>query len=345
VKGSFLVELPNPPCGDPAVIVRPRNRGFAVLAEAGDLSAVATRRLLSIRAALVSHFHVDHAYGLARLLRVRLGHPERPLTIVGPPGSAARVAHHLAGYLWNLLPAYPLDLAVREIHRDRVETWRFPRRVGFDPVRTGRTPWHEGGEVLALEDEGISIRSLPLDHAGTTSLAWRIDEEEGLHVDPEALAREGLAPGPWLGELKRLVRSGAPPGSPVEVPGSGRVPLGDLERRLLFRAEGDSVAIACDLAPIPANLAALASFAAGARTLVLEAYYREADRELADAHGHLATPDTGLVARQAGPRRLVPFHVSPRYEGEEAALLEELRAFAAPVPVSAPALLEPGSTR
>ena len=343
MKGSFLVELPNPPCGDPAVIVRPRNRGHVILAEAGDLAAVSARRLLSVRVALVSHFHVDHAYGLSRLLRVRLGHRERPLAIVGPPGSAARVAHHLAGYLWNLLPAYPLDLTVLDVHPDRVETWSFPRDAGFDPVCGERVPWTAGDVVLAIEDEGVSIRALPLDHAGTVSLAWRIDEEEGLHVDPDSLAREGLAPGPWLGELKRLVRQKAPPDTAVELPGGRTAPLGDLERRFLFRTPGDSVAVACDLAPTPSNVTGLVSFVTGVRTLVLEAYYREAERELAREHGHLATPDSGRVAREAGPRRLVPFHFSPRYEGEEEGLLEELRRLASPVQVSSPAPPEQGS--
>jgi len=343
VKGSFLVELPNPPCGDPAVIVRPRNRGLAVLAEAGDLSRVSPRRLLSVRVALVSHFHVDHAYGLARLLRVRLGHPERPLSILGPPGSAARVAHHLAGYLWNLLPAYPLDLAVLEVHRDRLETWTFPREAGFDPVRAGSRPWSAGEAVFEIEEEGLLVRCLPLDHGGTTSLAWRIDEEEGLHVDPDALARAGLAPGPWLGELKRLVREGAPPGSLVELPGGRSAPLGDLERELLFRTPGDTVAVACDLSPTEENVGALARFARNVRTLVLEAYYRAADAALAREHGHLATPEAGRLAREAAPGRLVPFHFSPRYEGKEGLLLDELRRFAAPVPVSSATPLDPCS--
>ncbi len=345
MKGTFIVEFPNPPCGDPAVIVRPRHRGWAILAEAGELGAVSARRLLSVRVALVSHFHVDHACGLGRLLRVRLGHPERPLVVVGPPGSARRVAHHLAGYLWNLLPAYPLDLAVVEAGEDRVRTWRFPREEGFEPFCTGERSWEKGAPVLALEGEGVSVRAFPLDHAGTTSLAWRIDEDEGLHVDPEALARAGLPPGPWLGALKRLVREEAPPGTPVPLPGGGAAPLGDLRDRFLFRVPGESVAVACDLGPTPGNLEALARFAAGARRLVLETSYREADRELAREHGHLATSDAGRVARAARPGLLVPFHLSARYEGNEEAVIDELRAAAAPVQVAAPAPFERASGR
>jgi len=336
VKPTFLLELPNRPTGDPAVLVRPRHRGFAILAEAGDLGAVPPRALLAVSVALVSHFHVDHAFGLARLLRGRLGHPERPLTIVGPAGSAARVAAHLSGYLWNLLPAWPLDLAVVEVHPDRVETWRFPRERGFDPRLAESASWSPGASLPLEPGPGITIRALPLDHAGTVSLAWRIEEEEGLHVDPAALDRAGLAPGSWLGELKDAVRRGAPPATPIPLPGGGTAPLAELEERFLFRSPGDTVAVAADVGPGEANLAALAAFVRGVRTLVCEAYYRQADRVLGIEHGHLSAGDAGRVAREGGVGRLVPFHLSPRYEGDEDALLAELASAADPVPLDLP---------
>lgn len=48
---------------------------------------------------------------------------------------------------------------------------------------------------------------------------------------------------------------------------------------------------------------------------------------------HLTTAAAGRIARQAGVRRIEPFHFSPRYSGEEARMLNEvMTAFAGRYP-------------
>ncbi|MBI2160386.1 MAG: hypothetical protein HYU25_08435 [Candidatus Rokubacteria bacterium] len=47
------------------------------------------------------------------------------------------------------------------------------------------------------------------------------------------------------------------------------------------------------------------------------------DVELAARKYHLTARQAGLVARQAEVKRLVPFHFSPRYAGEEEHLRRE----------------------
>ena len=48
------------------------------------------------------------------------------------------------------------------------------------------------------------------------------------------------------------------------------------------------------------------------------------DKSLAEEHFHLTARQCGELARAAGVRRLIPFHVSPRYKGREQEVLDEV---------------------
>ena len=334
MRRGFRIALPNGLVGDPLVVVRVPWLPRLLLLDAGDASGLTPRTLLDAGDVLVTHAHVDHVFGLGRLLRVRLGRPERPLRLCGPPGLAAKVRSHLGGYAWNLVEAFPLDLTVVEIHPDRTETWHFPSSAGFEPYVVARGPAPGEGPVLA--DELLEIRAVTLDHGGIPSIAYRVEERRGLQVDPVEVERLGLAAGPWLGELKAAVRRGAPDGAPLALPGGRARPVGELRDRLLRVTEGDTLAYACDAAPDEANVAAIVGLARGVRRLVIEAHYLDADLELARRNAHLTAGLAGRIARAAGVGAVVPLHVSPRYEDRVDAVLAELAAAAAPVGMETP---------
>ncbi len=334
MRRGFRIALPNGLVGDPLVVVRVPWLPRVLLLDAGDAAGLTPRTLLDAADVLISHPHVDHVFGLARLLRVRLGRPERPLRLLGPPGLAARVRSHLGGYAWNLVEAFPLDLTVVEIHPDRTETWRFPTSAGFEPYAVGRGPAPDRAPVLA--DELLEVRAAPLDHGGIPSIAYRVEERRGLQVDPAEVGRMGLVPGPWLGELKAAVRRGALEDEPLALPDGGTAAVGALRDRLLRVIEGDTLAYACDATPSESNVAAIVALARGARRLVIEAHYLDADLDLARRNAHLTAAIAGRIAREAGVDAVVPLHVSPRYEERVDAVLAELAAAAAPAAVETP---------
>ena len=334
MRRGFRIALPNGLVGDPLVVVRVPWLPRLLLLDAGDASGLTPRTLLDAADVLVTHAHVDHVFGLGRLLRVRLGRPERPLRLCGPPGLAAKVRSHLGGYAWNLVEAFPLDLTVVEIHPDRTETWHFPSSAGFEPYVVARGPAPGEGPVLA--DELLEIRAVTLDHGGIPSIAYRVEERRGLQVDPVEVERLGLAAGPWLGQLKAAVRRGAPDDEPIALPDGRARPVGELRDRLLRVTEGDTLAYACDAAPDEANVAAIVGLARGVRRLVIESHYLDADLELARRNAHLTAGLAGRIARAAGVGAVVPLHVSPRYEDRVEAVLAELAAAAAPVGVETP---------
>lgn len=331
MRGSFRLSLPNGLFGDPLVVLRVPWLARLLLLDAGDVSGLTPRMLLDVSDVFVTHPHVDHVFGLGRLLRVRLGRQERPLRLVGPPGLAARLRSHLGGYTWNLVEAFPLDATVVEIHPERTETWRFPVSAGFEPYVVGRGPAPH--EAPVVEDELFVVHARLLAHGGIPSVAYRVEEREGLHFDPVEIGRLGFAPGPWLAGLRAAVRRGEPEEAPFPLPDGTSRPLGELRRRLIRISEGDSLAYASDLAPDEENLRALTALAAGVRRLVVEAHYLAADHPLAARNAHLTATLAGRVAREAGAGAVVPLHLSPRYEERASAVLEELAAAASPVPV------------
>lgn len=331
VRRTFQLALPNGPLGDPLLVARPRLAPRTLLLDAGDTAALGARALLSVGEVLVSHPHVDHVFGLARLLRVRLGRTDRPLRLFGPPGLAAHVRSHLGGYAWNLVDAFPLDLGVVEVHRDRCVAWRFPASGGFDPYVESSTPFVAGGVVFG--DELLEIAALTLDHGGIPSIAWRVREHRALNVDAARLAEAGLPAGPWLADLKQRVRENAPGAAPVLLPDGRSVPLAELRALVLRESEGDSIAYATDVAPTGATREALVRFAGGVRRFVLEAHFLDEDRELAERHGHLTAALAGTIVREAAPGSASPLHVSSRYAERLEAVLDEFATGAGAVPV------------
>ncbi len=114
MKSTFQAHLVNPPGGDPALYVRLRWQGRALLFDLGQLDRLDHASTLRLSHVFVSHTHMDHFVGFDQLLRVFLAREAR-LRIFGPPGLIANVTGKLAGYTWNLVDEYPLVLEVTEV--------------------------------------------------------------------------------------------------------------------------------------------------------------------------------------------------------------------------------------
>jgi ribonuclease Z len=322
--------------GDPALYVRALHAPGALLIDCGDLSALSPRHLLRVEAVLVSHAHMDHWAGFDRLLRMLVGREKR-LRLVGPQDFAARLHHRLHAYTWNLADRIPaaLDVEVTEItapHGPWSHTL-FRLHAGFAPEPLPPAP--DSAFVLALGP--LRVRAALLDH-GTPCLGFAVEEVVHLNVWRTRLDARGLPTGPWLDTLKRAVRDGLPDSHPIPIFASAAEaanapvhPLGAL-RALVTETPGQRIAWLTDLADTPANREAAIALARGADTLFIEAPFAAADAAIAAERRHLTTRAAGEIARAAGVRCVEPFHLSPRYPGQEARLLAEVAAaFGAPL--------------
>ncbi|MFQ5656341.1 MAG: MBL fold metallo-hydrolase [Candidatus Methylomirabilales bacterium] len=323
MKPTFQMQLVNGPWGDPALYVRIRWARRALLFDLGSLTSLSSADLLRVTEVFVSHTHLDHFVGFDHLLRTVLGR-DRVLSIFGPPGIIRNVEGKLRGYTWNLVRDYPLCLEVFEVDLDSLRGARFAcaeafRRRDLPPRPFTDDLWSEAG---------FRVRAAHLDHQ-IPSLAFAVEEPFHINIDKERLASLQLPVGPWLSDLKEQVRKGAPEETRIAVRWRGgreeTFSLGELQTALITISPGQKLAYVTDALYSPENVARIVTVAKGADVLYCEAAYLERDESLAAERCHLTARQAGLVAREAGVRRLVLFHFSPRYHGDAEAFHREAR--------------------
>jgi ribonuclease Z len=184
---------------------------------------------------------------------------------------------------------------------------------------------------MVLQSGALRLRAAPLDH-GTPSLGFALEEAMHLNVWRTRLAERGLPTGPWLTALKQAVTEGRPDDHPIpvfaraaEAAAAPRHALGTL-RDLVAVTPGQRVAYLTDFADTQANRAVAIALARDADILFIEAPFLAADAAIAAERMHLTTTAAGTIAREAGARRVEPFHLSPRYLGREAQWIAEIEA-------------------
>jgi len=328
MKPLFHPRLVNDPFGDPGLYVDFLFERRALLFDLGDLSPLSARQLLRVTHAFVSHTHMDHFAGFDALLRILLGR-DKVLHLFGPPGFIDRVEHKLAAYTWNLVANYESDLAVRatEVSPDgSLESAELRSRTGFRR-ETLTVPALPPG--VLLDDETFQVRAAFLDHQ-IPCLAFALEEKFHVNVWKSGLEELGLPTGPWLRDLKYSVARGEPDGTRVAVrwseDGSIRertVTLGELKEKVLRIVPGQKIAYVTDAGFTPENAHAIVDLAHGADSLFIEAAFTHEEERRAAEKYHLTARQAGGLARQAGAKRLVPFHFSPKHTEEADRLVTE----------------------
>ena len=340
MPSSFVVQLVNDPFGDPALLVGLRWERRALLFDLGDLTAASPTDLLKVQQVFVSHTHIDHFIGFDHLLRTILGRG-RTVQIFGPPGIADNVAGKLAGYTWNLVEEYTLGFEVHEVHAGRatVTVFEAPRRWARRDA--GERPFT--GALLA--DPHFTVEAAALDHR-IPSLAFALTERFHINVLRGQVEAMGLAVGPWLHGLKRLIWDGAPDETPVQAErgeaggaGAQEFPLGELRSRLVTITRGQKLAYVADAIYSAPNIERIVALAKGADLFYCEAAFLDRDVTHSRDRYHLTARQAGALARAAGAKRLIVFHHSPRYQEAPAELHAEAcaafeGALAAPPPLA-----------
>lgn len=331
MKPLFHPALINGPFGDPGLYVDCLFEKRALLFDLGDLRALAPRKILRVSDVFVSHAHMDHFIGFDWLLRICLGR-ERTMRLCGPPGFLAQVAGKLGAYTWNLVERYATDftLEATEIHPGGMaRRARFRCRAAFRREHEHEFAINDG---ILLDETAFRVRCGPLDH-GTPCLGFALEEKQHVNVWKSRLDALGFPTGQWLRELKHAVLADAPDATPFRVwwKTQGAVheeffPLGELKQRILEVVPGQKIAYVTDVAYHRDNAARIVALAAGADLLFIEAPFLAADGERAAQKYHLTAHQAGSLARAAGVKTVIPFHLSPLYHDREPELRDEIAA-------------------
>jgi ribonuclease Z len=326
--------LVNGRTGDPAVYVETLYEKQTILFDLGDISNLPPRKILRLEHVFVSHTHIDHFIGFDRLLRLLAGR-EQKLHLYGPPDFIAQVQHKLQAYRWDLVDRYVNDLAlsVTEVLPSldtRKALFCLKNAFALEPQPASPAA---GGTICA--EPRFRVSTAVLNHHGTPCLAFAAEESAHVNVWKNRLLELGLNVGPWLQDLKRAIVEKRPDDYPIPgpLPGSHEMPLGAL-RGAVTVTPGQKIAYVTDAADTAANRAGIIKLVQNADLLFIEATFSEADAAVAAGRAHLTAAAAGTIARQAGVRRIEPFHFSPRYAGEEARLLNEAMAAFAGTPAS-----------
>jgi ribonuclease Z len=330
MRPSFHPRLVNGPFEDPALFVEFLFEKRALLFDVGEIQALSPRRVLAVSDLFVSHTHMDHFMGFDRLVRISLGREKR-LRAFGPPGFIAQVGHKLASYTWNLVENYDSDFTVvaAEIGPGGLKTAEFHTRAGFRQESTGTVEVSDG---VILDEEAFRVRTAVLDHK-IPCLAFSLEEKSHLNIWKNRLDEMGFPVGAWLRELKEAVRREVPDDSLFRVwwreggeVREVRIPLGELRSRVVRVVAGQKITYVVDTVYHAENARRIVDLARGSDVLFIESTFLQEDREHAAAKYHLTAHQAGLLAREAGVKRLVPFHFSPKYAGQEERLRQEAQA-------------------
>ncbi|WP_193177568.1 ribonuclease Z [Oricola nitratireducens] len=331
MRPKFYPSLVNDRFGDPVVFVDFLLERRAILFDLGDIHALPARSVLRVSDVFVSHTHIDHFAGFDRLLRLSVGR-DRLIRLYGPPRFIANVEAKLAAYTWNLAETFVDDLVFEVVELEDAENcraarFRLTRRFAREDL--GSRKLRDG---VLLDEPSLSVRAAMLEHR-TPCLAFALQEPEHINVWKNRLDERGFVTGPWLAELKAAIFERKPDDTPMRVGlasgGERALPLGELRRDLVTITAGQKIAYVADAAFSPPNRRAIVDLARDADTLFIEAAFAAQDAEIAAGRAHLTTAQAGELARLANAVRVIPFHFSPRYAGEEACMLREVEdAFA-----------------
>ena len=197
----------------------------------------------------------------------------------------------------------PLTDYVREVSRRTQFQTNYPLEV------------HEVKEGVVFEDEEYAVTCAPLKHR-LPAFGYRVQEKDRPgHFDVERARAEGIPPGPLYGRLKRGERVTLADGRTFD----GADFCGpDLKGRgVVYCTDTTYCRSAVELSR-------------DADLLIHEATFAEADEGLAIRSTHSTASMAARVASEAGARRLVLTHLSPRYfPGNQTGpdeLLQEARA-------------------
>ncbi|MGO9420844.1 ribonuclease Z [Roseiarcus sp.] len=319
--------LVNGRTGDPALYVETIFERATLMFDLGDIANLTPRKIQRLDHVFVSHTHVDHFVGFDRLLRILVGR-DKTVGLYGPAGFLEQVRHKLAAYTWNLADRYAADLAfdVTEVGPDMtLRKGRLRLKTKFEIEPAGSASM--SGDVLHA-GQNFRVSVAILDH-GAPCLAFAVQESAHVNVWKTRLSELGLPVGPWLQTLKRALIDNRADDFPIAAgarSGPATVmPLGALKVAVTV-TPGQKIGYVTDAADTPANRRAIIRLVGGADILFIEAPFAAADADLAADRAHLTTVAAGTIAREAGVRRVEPFHFSPRYQGEEERLLNEVMA-------------------
>lgn len=305
----FQAEIKSLENEDICILVRLDNHPWTYLCDCGDASGLTVKECQDTRAIFISHTHFDHFSNFDWIIRHQLG-IEREVVICGPPNIARQVQARLRSYTWNLIDPKAITYQVREITDEQTirffdlapPNWELREVDGID------------GNIIFSEGT-LSVNFTILDHK-IPSIAYRFREQDTVKIDIDAAEFSG---GPWVKALKTAFEE-EDPDREIEI--EGKVYPASAWYHLLYTKKGDTLGVILDHAAHPENHARIEALFTDCRRVYIESFFQEADRELAQAHRHSYSLESGRIMRRCRVPEAIPVHFSRKYEKPDIEILK-----------------------
>jgi ribonuclease Z len=325
----FHPRLVNGPLGDPVLYVDLKYANRAVLFDLGDIRSLTPRQILKISHIFISHTHMDHFIGFDDLLRIFLGRP-KVIQIYGPPNFLDQLKGKISAYTWNLVENYPcpLELLAVEVHPDRKKIARLcsSRAFQVEPIS------EESFEGLLYQEPFFRVRAAFVDH-WIPCLAFLLEENSHINILKSELARLGLIKGPWLRELKEAIWKEEDEERIIRAFEGGNeglaerfFPLGVLKKEIVSISRGQKIGFVTDTVFNRETQETIKNLVKGADYLFIESAFLDEEAGRARKKYHLTARQAGMIAAEAGVKRMIPFHFSPKYSSNPDRVIEEAMA-------------------
>jgi ribonuclease Z len=305
---SITYQVLGKPGRDNALItwINSGNRLYRILFDCGEnlLNNVKQSDIKSVDFILFSHLHIDHVAGFDYFFR-RNYLREEPIRIWGPGETAAILHNRFRGYIWNLVDDLPGTWYVTDISKSTLKTFCYRTADSYkNEYFIGETP----NNGLILENEDFSINAIIMNHI-IPSIGYSITEKSSFNIDKEKLIQINIEPGPWLEKVKDL---SLPDDSPLIISGK-EINLGELRKKLLVSKKGEKISYLTDFLFDESTIGNIIEMVRGSDILVCESQYSESDHNLAKQNYHLTSKQSASIAKAAGVKKLILFHISERY--------------------------------
>ncbi|MGH1386638.1 peptidase [Kordia sp.] len=310
----FTAEVKSRIGEDIAIMVRPDNHPWNYLCECGDAATITVKEFQNANAIFISHTHIDHFVNFDSVIRHQLG-IQRRIVICGPEGIATQVQSRIKSYSWNLIQEGAISYEIRElISEDEIVVYEVePPTWELKKLKT------INGNVL-FQEKNFEVTGILLDHKIPT-LAYKFQEHDTVKIDIKASGYKG---GKWVKELKDAFE---------QSDSEKTIQVEDKECKaselfqLLHVQKGDVVGIIMDHAANADNHAKIKAHFANARTVFIESFYKEEDKEQAEVNYHSYASMSGKIMKETNVQEPIPVHFSRKYKEEDVAqLISEFNA-------------------
>jgi len=177
--------------------------------------------------------------------------------------------------------------------------------------------WYENFQIEVIEakngkvietDEWI-IKAMEVKH-GTPCLAYSFEEKEKVKINIEYTKKFGLIQHPLLGKLQK--------GQTIEWKGKKITP-----KKGTFKKKGKKITYITDTVFFPE----LIDFSMDSDVIISECSFMDRDTEMALDKKHMITSQVGMLAKKSNAKKLLLFHISPRYSNEKEVVEEVKKVF------------------